>query len=193
MMNTKYYMAAPGAKPPNPALRTVYAGRDATVFEDPGALPRAYVVPTTARVSDEQSLAALASGRFDPRRVALVPAGTPALPPRGRTFVAAQSKRLGPDHTRVDVPGGNGGWLVLADAYAPLWHATVDGRPVPLRATDYVAMGVPVPPGRHTVDFELSHTGFDVGVVLSCLALVGMVVATLVERRRRRRPTHGPA
>ena len=66
MMNTKYYMAAPGAKPPNPALRTVYAGRDATVFEDPGALPRAYVVPTTARVSDEQSLAALASGRFDP-------------------------------------------------------------------------------------------------------------------------------
>jgi len=56
---------------------------------------------------------------------------------------------------------------------------------VPVRATDYVAMGVPIPPGRHTVDFELSHDGFNVGILLSGLALVGMAAALIVERRRR--------
>jgi hypothetical protein len=185
MMNTRYYMAVPGAKPPNPAFRTVYAGADATVFEDPGALPRAYVVPATTRVSDEQALTTLSSGGFDPRRVALVPPGTPALPPGRRTFVPTRTESLGPDHTRVTVPGGAGGWLVLANAYAPQWRATVDGHSVPLRATDYVAMGVPIPPGRHTVDFELSRDGFNVGILLSGLALVGMAAALIVERRRR--------
>ena len=58
MMNTRLYIGPPGARAPSPELRTVYAGRDGTVFEDPGALPRAYVVAQVRRLGDAAALAA---------------------------------------------------------------------------------------------------------------------------------------
>jgi Bacterial membrane protein YfhO/6-pyruvoyl-tetrahydropterin synthase related domain len=187
MMNTRFYIARPGAPSPNPALHAAYTGPDATVFEDPEALPRAYVVPSIRPASDSDALGILSRGGIDPRQTALVPAGTPALPAEQREFSAAPAKEVSPDHVRVSVNGGGGGWLVLANSYSPQWRAKVDGHSVKLRPTNYAAMGVALPPGRHTVDFQLSHRGFWFGVVLSLASLAAMGGVLLVAWRRRRR------
>jgi hypothetical protein len=186
MMNTRFYIAKPGAASPNPALRTAYSGPDATVFEDPDALPRAYVVPAIQSEPDGDALDILGRDGLDPRKTAMVPVGTPPLPAGQRTFAAEPAKEVSPDHVRVSVAGGGGGWLVLANAYSPQWRAKVDGHSVKLRATNYAAMGVPLTPGRHTVDFQLSHRGFSLGVGLSLASLLAMGGVLLRARRNRR-------
>ena len=174
MMNVRYYLAAPGTASPAPAFETIYTGRDAVVFRDPGALPRAYVVPTTRALGDDPALAALAAGSLDPRRSALVPPEATTVP-RGELarFRPARVEQPSPDHVRVHLPPGAGGWLVLANAYSSEWNASVDGRETELRPTNFAAMGVPVRASSRTVDFRLDHTRFWVGAAISLVALAG--------------------
>jgi hypothetical protein len=175
MMNVRYYLAAPGLRPPAPGFETVYRGPDGAVYRDPGALPRAYVVPQVRPLSDRRARAILARGRLDPRRAALVPAGTQATGARASGgFRAARVERLSPDHLRVRVPPGAAGWLVLANAYSPHWKAEVDGRETDPWPTNVAAMGVPVSASTRQVDFQLDRSGFWLGLAVS---LVGLACA----------------
>jgi hypothetical protein len=173
MMNVRYYLAAPGLRPPAPGFQAVYRGSDGSVYRDSRSLPRAYVVPDIRRLREDQARALLARGRVDPRRVALVPPGTeaPRSPPAAR-FREARVEQISPDHVRVRVPPGTAGWLVLANAYSPDWKAEVDGREVELRPTNFAAMGVPVSASARTVDFRLERGGFWLGAALSLGALL---------------------
>ena len=92
MMNTRYYLTLPGAPAPNPQFQAVYRGRDGSVYQDPGALPRVWLAPATRQLGYRQSLALLERGGLDPRREALVPPGAPSLPggpPRAHTALGA--------------------------------------------------------------------------------------------------------
>jgi len=185
MMNVRYYLAAPGATRPAAGFETVYRGRDAVVFRDRHALPRAYLVPRTVPASDDQALAALAAGRLDPRRLALVPPRARAPAAGGGRLRPARVERLAPDHVRVQLPPGGAGWLVLASAYSPDWKAEVDGAEVEPRPTDFAAMGVPVAASARTVDFRLDRGGYWLGAAISLAAL--LVTGLLAASGRRRR------
>ena len=79
---------------------------------------------------------------------------------------------------------------MIADAYAPSWTATVDGRPRRLWATDVALMGLPVARGRRTVDVRLDRTSFWIGAAISlaaCGAVAGLVAVGLHRRRGPRR------
>ncbi|MFL5780296.1 MAG: hypothetical protein ACJ760_03195 [Thermoleophilaceae bacterium] len=181
MMNVRYHVADPGTPRPNPAMRTIYDGPDARIFEDPAALPRAYVVPHVRHTTGPRALRALAGGRLNPDLEALVPRDATA--PRGvdadarlrRGRVSSQS----PDEISVRVPAGPTGWLVLADAYSPHWKAEVDGRPARLRPTNFAAMGLGLPAGAHDVTFHLDRHSFWTGALLSALALLAVVLLWL--------------
>jgi hypothetical protein len=171
MMNVRYYLAAPGTSPPARGFQVVHRGPDAVVFRDPGALPRAYVVPRVRALSRRRALATLRAGGLDPRRRALVPPDA-SQPPGGGRFRAARTERLSGDHVRVHLPPGAAGWLVLANAYSPDWKAEVDGREVDPRPTNFAAMGIPVSASARTVDFRLDRSGFWLGAALSIGALL---------------------
>ncbi len=190
MMNTRYYLTVPGAPPPNPAFRAVYRGRDASVYEDPGALPRVYIVPATRPLGYQQSLALLARGRLDPRLDALVPPGSPPPGPlRAHAAIGAlRYERVSPDHVRITLPPGASGWLVVADAYNPSWSASVDGHSTKLYPTNFAAMGLPVREGMHTVDLRYRRTGVwaGLGVSVAALLLMGLLAVGVPVRWRRR-------
>ena len=66
--------------------------------------------------------------------------------------------------------GGSGSWTVTAarpslfvTSYAWMdgWHATVDGKSVPVARTNAVVLGVPVPAGTHTVHLSFTPPGMD--------------------------------
>ena len=188
MMNVGYYLAAPGTRPATPDFETAYRGPDAVVFRDPGALPRAYVVPKTRVLSDRRALALLAAGRLDPRRVALVPPGTGPVPRGGGArFQGARAEQRGPDQVRVHVPPGAAGWLVLANAYSPGWKAEVNGREAELRPANFAAMGVPVTSSTRVVDFRLDRSSFWLGATISLAALAFTALLAGLGRRRPRR------
>ena len=74
----------------------------------------------------------------------------------------------------------------------PGWHASIDGRGVPLQRFAGVMLQVEVPPGRHTVKLYYWPATFTVGIVLAGCALFGLVAALVIERIRRR-PREAPS
>jgi len=67
----------------------------------------------------------------------------------------------------------------------PGWHATIDGRPLPLRRYGNVMLQAPVPPGHHTIELRYLPTAFRAGVTFAAVVVVGLVVLPIVVRVRR--------
>lgn len=192
MVNVRYYLAGPDARRPYRSFETVYRGPGATVFRDPGAMPRAWVVARTRALPQIEALAELARGTLNPRREALVPPGTPAPPAKADDgFRPERVEAVAPDHVRVHLSPGSAGWLVLANAYSPTWKAEVDGEDAELRQTNFATMGVPVSHSARVVDFRLDRTGFWVGAALSVtslLAIAGLALFGRSQSWRQRSP-----
>ena len=75
----------------------------------------------------------------------------------------------------------------------PGWHATVDGKPVPLTPFASVMLQTTVPPGRHHVVLTYWPATFTQGLVLAAIAVFGLVAAGVMESMRHRRGTNRSA
>ncbi|MEP7288161.1 MAG: YfhO family protein [Chloroflexota bacterium] len=79
------------------------------------------------------------------------------------------------DETPLDLsitaesPGG--GMLVLADTYYPGWQATLDGSPTTIYRANLAFRGVVVPAGTHMIRMQYQPTSWQVGSVISVIAL----------------------
>lgn len=67
----------------------------------------------------------------------------------------------------------------------PGWHATIDGRPVPLERFSGIMLQVRIPPGRHTVELHYWPEAFTVGLVLAACSAIGLTSALIIGRIRR--------
>ncbi|MCB0089970.1 MAG: YfhO family protein, partial [Caldilineaceae bacterium] len=54
--------------------------------------------------------------------------------------------------------------LVLSDSYYPGWRAWVDGAATPIYAANYLARGIKLPAGDHTVVFAYEPDSWRRGV-----------------------------
>lgn len=165
--------------------REVYRDAEAIVLENAGAYPRAFVVPEAmARRSrtEPPALETLALEPFDAHQTVILEDGpfdglslveTPAgdlgeiRPPK-----AAEVEDLSPQGVRVRVDDPAGGYLVLTDLYHRGWKATVDGQAATVYLADFMFRAVPVPAGRHVVEFTFEPFSVRFGAALSLGALV---------------------
>ncbi|NWG14864.1 MAG: YfhO family protein [Acidobacteria bacterium] len=67
--------------------------------------------------------------------------------------------------------------LVLSEVYYPGWSAWVDGEPAPLLKADYILRGIPLRPGKRTVELRFLPRNFGPGLLVSALALAAMALA----------------
>ncbi len=74
--------------------------------------------------------------------------------------------------------------MLVRNPWDENWHATLDGKPVPLLHADYVMQGVAVPAGTHTLDLTYRDPAIGVGLWISGTAWMLLLVAFLVLRRR---------
>ena len=163
-----------------------------TVYENLRALPRAWVVAKVEALPERDLLEAIRhsqlpdGARFDPRTDALVDEGQlpqPSTFPAGDT--SAEVQRIDDGAVSVEVSTVGGGMLVLSDLWYPGWRARIDNTPAAVLRTDAALRGVIVPPGRHTVRFELVSLTRGAGMAASLLGLIiGLVL--LVPRGRPR-------
>jgi hypothetical protein len=176
--------------PPLRELRAAYAGRDARVYRNPRALPRAFLVDRQVVVgSADAALETIASPRFRARAVAVTEerlpgisdGGAPASAPAGRARIAY----YGRERVVVETDAPRRSLLVLTDNWYPGWKAEVDGAAAALHRVDYVIRGVPVPAGRHRVELRFEPASWRAGWIVSSLALVGVAATALRGRRRR--------
>jgi hypothetical protein len=161
----------PGLRP-GPALEG-FSIPPLRLFRIEGVLPRARfraAARPPARPGDP--VRSLADPRYDPGREVLVD-DAPSEPVQSlEDEVPVTIAEDRPERIRLVVEAPRPGWVVLADAWAPGWRATVDGAPAAILRADGLFRAVPVPAGRHEVEMTYAPRGLRAGLGLGALGLL---------------------
>ena len=188
MLNVRYAIADPPAEPPD-GWRLHARGRNAAVFENTRALPRAFAPRRVRFVRDgSATVDDMASCRDfgelswieDPSR----PAGDIENPP-ARVTTTRKGSGL-----EVRVISAAPVWVVVSQTAWTGWEARLDENLLPLRFANHAFLGFPVPPGDHRVRVVYRPPAFRRGAATSAGALL-VVVAMVVSGRRRRSKVRG--
>lgn len=160
----------------------LYRTPTAEVRSIPGPIrPRAYFAETVTPVRTLEEAEALL--RRDPAivtRGAVVEGEGGAFPTRA----SGQARVHHPSDSRVTIETDSptGGLLVLNDAFARGWTATVAGRATPVHPVNVIARGVRVQPGKQRVEMRYSPPGMRLGVAIT--AVTALVLFALARRVR---------
>jgi hypothetical protein len=189
LLNVRYLISEHSLQ--TPTLREVYRDDHTYAYESATVLPRAFISPV-ARVAavPDQPLE-----RLEPLDVVYLdsepPQGLAEDGGRGTARVGEYGLNTVMIHSTVDAPA----WLVLADSFAPGWHATLDAEDGsdPLDADVVRAYGalraVHLPSaGNYTVRFFYAPESVRIGGLVSLLSgalvVAGAGAWVLVRNRR---------
>jgi hypothetical protein len=160
------------------------------IAERRSAMPLAYLSPGVTRVADEAAAAKLVrSASFDPHAATVVEAPAETVLPGGGPPAADDRATIVnrvPGAIDVEVVASADHLLVVTDAYARGWEATVDGRSAPIHPANLVGMSCRVPAGHHVVRLWYAPWSFIAGCATSVLTLL-LLVAVAVRGAWRRR------
>lgn len=156
-----------------PGLIPLLRGGSVKLFEDPGALPRARVVPCVEGVADVDA-AFVAVRDANASTTVVVEGGTTGCA-EPTSSLAAEVRRYEDQHVSITASGP--GTLVLADTWYPGWVATVDGAPATIVRADCLFRGVTLPVGQHEVRFDYQPATLNMLLFVSASFLLMVVSA----------------
>lgn len=137
-------------------------------------VPRVRFVSRARRMAFPGDLArSLAEPGYDPTREVLLEEVSSRPPAKaasgeGRVTIVEEA----PERIEFSVEAPASGYLVLVDAHAPGWSATVDGAPAEIQRADGLFRAVRVPAGRHDVVMSYRPRSVTLGLSLSILGVV---------------------
>lgn len=183
LLNVRF-LVAPRGSPGDTAMRRrprryprVWQDERVAVFENPHALPRAFLVPWAGIrvVTDRtQALEVLADRTFDPRRFVLLERD-PARP-KGQRKGRGLPPRVGIEnrggHRLVEVKTPTAAILVVSEGAYPGWRVSVDGQAEELLTVDHALQGVALGRGEHVVELVFDPSSVRWGAAISALAVV---------------------
>lgn len=164
--------------------------------------PRTWVVQTVESADDDAALPLLGDASFDPATTALLPpvtdlAGRAGLAAEGLLALPGQNtvkmEQIAPGRLRFDVQSEHGGLLVVSENWMPGWQATIRQAPdgaaasAPVVRADVALLGVPIGPGRSSVDLAYRPKSVRYGIVISITSLLLLVLGIAAVRLRRDR------
>ncbi|MBI2985997.1 MAG: YfhO family protein [Deltaproteobacteria bacterium] len=141
------------------------------------AVPRAYVVSkVTVEKEPAKVLERLSSDKFDPLKEVILGQSLSIVPHRdfrGRASMVDHA------NTRATVRASlNGsGALVLADHYYPGWRVYVDGTEQEIVRANLFYRAVRLSAGEHLVEFRYQPRSLTIGLIISVIALSGIVLS----------------
>jgi hypothetical protein len=114
----------------------------------------------------------------------LVPAPSGAWPPIDASGTSVPVTWPGPSQLRIVTDSSSPQVLRLRLASYPGWHATIDGRSLPLATYLSMMLQARIPPGSHVIELQYWPDRFTQGLVIAGVAVVALVIAFFVTRRR---------
>jgi hypothetical protein len=172
LLGVRYVLAEVGADHPSARL----AGQigPIRIYERPSALPRAFVVGQAIGVpSADEALRVMRRLDFRPGEVVYLEGDVSSERP-GHGTATIQEYSL--DRVVLSATADGVAWLVLADANAPGWNATVDGIPSPVRTADGIFRAVRLTAGTHQITFSYQPTSLLYGALGTIAGLVVLLL-----------------
>jgi len=172
-----------GAPPP---FRLIRDFGTLKLYENPGALPRAWLVAAARPARDgKEALERIRASDFDPRTSVVLETTeeipSPVGPVEGRvTFTRRESDRV-----ELQVSSKRPALLVLADTDYPGWEAEVGGKPATIYRANLAFRAVAVPEGDHAVVFRFRPEPARHGAIGSALFLLMGVGFVAIRRFRK--------
>jgi hypothetical protein len=175
-----------------PGLVPVGQGSQRALYRLEGALPRAFLVDRYEVVPDSLALGRLLTPAFDPSRAAILGEALPAeLAPRAGATGTVRWLSRGVNRQVLEVDATGPAILVVTENFYPAWRARVDGRPARVVRADFTLRALPLPAGRHQVEFFFRSDLFRRSLALSALSGVLLLGVWLTSRVRLRRQRAG--
>ena len=158
------------------------------LYENPRAMPRAYVVHAAIVMPDKkQALAYMASTKFSAQKQVVLEADSlpkqqdqevaPASMPA--TFTTAALEQRGPNELVTKFFAPAPGYLVLTDTFYPGWKAYLDGKETAVLRGNYLFRAVQVPAGQHSVVYRYEPISFALGLACFLLFIAGLAMAAI--------------
>ena len=153
---------------------------EAELYENLKAMPRAWFVRETLKLSDAEILQTITSGRlpdgrqFDPAQTALVESDI-HLPPSDSASAKVSVTRYEPQRIELQTDNHQPGLMVLSEIDYRGWEARVDGVQTPIHRTDYALRGISVPAGRHRIEFVYRPLSFRIGLMAALSAVILLI------------------
>ena len=148
------------------------------LYEDLYFVPRAYVAGTSIfTTSPLETLRRMASPDFDALEnviLAADPGASPAIQgsgPAGRVEVTERHLNTVVLHADLSRPG----YVVLLDRYDSNWHASLDGREVPVLRANQLFRAMYAEPGQHVIVFCYRQRGLLAGMFISAFTLLALL------------------
>ena len=162
---------------------SVLADAPVMVFEDPTALPRAFAVHQVEVVSSQAKAGArVVTGRQ--LRMKAILESMPPIPLSKPPFEDSSKVDIDvyeDERVVIDARMAADGLVMLLDSYSSGWTATVDGTPTPILRANSVFRAVPVPEGRHEVEFRYGPAAVYLGGALSAATLALLLALLAIE------------
>lgn len=184
MLNVRYVLTRPGLEVP-PEYRLVAEAEGLRLYENPSAMPRAFLASGAIVATGEaEALRLLSDPNFNPRESVVVaaPVAVNGGPEAGSARIVEEKL----NSIRIEVESPSDALLVLSDNYYPGWRAWVDGAPVEVLRANHTMRAVQVPAGRHTVSFVFWPASFIWSSGASLAAAAALMVLALVGRLKRK-------
>jgi len=176
--------------------RTAFSSEEGVfVYQNQSALPKAWFVREQRLFSSADSVyAELGRGTFEPRNTALIEdknalvstiADSAGVGKAELVSYSLQSAKYSLDTIKE-------GFLVLSETYYPAgWKALLDGKEIPIYATNYILRGLKIPAGKHTLELVFAPASYArslklslAGILITLLALLGGYIPQFLKQRK---------
>ncbi len=172
--------------------RKVYDYDNVQIYENPRALPRAWLIPKVETVSGEEALRRIrgeSEQPFNPREVALIepPDGVEISFPQEKFETPAEARIASyePNRLAIETSADKRAALVVSEINYPGWEATIDGQPTTIFTANYLLRAVIVPEGKHRMEMRYTAPTARRGAIISALTLLALVGAIFFQKRPR--------
>jgi hypothetical protein len=183
LFNVKYILAPWPIE--GTSIRIVEQTNGVYVHENPGVLPRAFMV---GRVREAHTLPAasgiLLSSDFDPAREVILPEPLTLQLDTNQAASRVEVLQYRNNEVQLKVSAAGSGVLVLSDTYFPGWSAELDGTEVPIMKANLCQRAVAVPAGMHVLRFVFRPRSFMFGSLVTGLSIIIFLVAVVLMRKR---------
>ncbi len=179
MLNAKYFLSLYPLFREGSAFPLVLQSGDAYVYENPGALPRAYCVDAFRVLSKPDALAALRAADFDPSREVILNE-EPSIRPVSSAGSSARITEYGLNAISIAAHVEKPCILVVSEIDYPDWHAEVDGAETRILTANYCLRAVPLAPGDHEIRMRFVSRALRVSLIVSIASFAAAVLIPVV-------------